>query len=607
MQDISIAEDGVVYAAARDHVVARSSNSGTLWTTSGSGLPSGSSGARLSTVAVAPSDSSKVVVGTWGAGLFVSSNSASSFAVTSGAPTEAFVESIAFAPSDSTVVYAGVRGSSGTAGLFRSTDSGSTWTAASNGLPAASRIMAVVVDPLDAQRVFAADRNTSVYLSTDGGDNWTAANSGIPSTVRTEDLAMATDDSSRLIVVTTGGVYETSNDGGSWLMLNDLDGLRHTSVVIGDSGATAGATRLVVAGSFEGLRRSMDGGATWSDSNSGLEARSCLLTLWRSSDRPQEIFCQNHRSDDGGATWTRIPIDVSFAGESSLSAPVVQYLASEAIVRSDDRGQTWSPTITDDTAFGLFGPQALRVAIHPTDEDTILVGNFSRDSGTGPSGPAALRSDDGGATFTALFTPTDSVYSFIPWFAFIQPTDPSQYLVSGTLSLGASPTQTFQNVVYTSGDGGAIWNAWILDYERAYPARAPSEPSTFYLTAHDTWDTSSTLFKSMDSGQTFLQALTTLPCRGVVAVGPTDPMELFLPCGRQVHRSTDGGFTWNWNETLDRTGLPVDVDEFLEVMVTDSPRTIVATTNAGIYTYTEALFAGGFETGDLSEWSSFQP
>ena len=118
--------------------------------------------------------------------------------------------------------------------------------------------------------------------------------------------------------------------------------------------------------------------------------------------------------------------------------------------------------------------------------------------------------------------------------------------------------------------------------------RSKSSPEVFYASL---FGTPFQIRRSNDSGLTFEPAISPdPPCSGKVAVAPADPDEVFLAC-EELYRSTDGGLSWS---PLDKTGLPVDVDRFTEVVVTDGPRRYLAATNAGVFEFAEALFFDGF-------------
>ena len=86
-------------------------------------------------------------------------------------PTNAQVRSIAVNPLAPQLVYV-----AGPAGLFRSEDSGLTWTAAGSGL--AGEPLAVTLNPAAPLTVITVLLDGSVWKSTDGATSWSRVGVG---------------------------------------------------------------------------------------------------------------------------------------------------------------------------------------------------------------------------------------------------------------------------------------------------------------------------------------------------------------------------------------------------------------------------------------------
>jgi hypothetical protein len=133
-------------------------------------------------------------------------------------------------------------------------------------------------------------------------------------------------------------------------------------------------SRLMVGVSTGGVYRTEDGGATWTASNTGIDARflpdpqpefgQCVHKIARHPGRPDQLFLQNHggvyRSDDGGLTWTDIagglPADFGFPMVAHPQRPGTAYVfplvadanrmppdACARVYRTADAGETWEP------------------------------------------------------------------------------------------------------------------------------------------------------------------------------------------------------------------------------------------------------------------------
>jgi len=81
------------------------------------------------------------------------------------------------------------------AGVYRSTDGGSTWQPINAGLPTSHALVrSIAIDPVDTQRVYIGVGG-QVYQSTDGGDHWNGIGNVLPAEVQ------------RMAVGTNGTVY----------------------------------------------------------------------------------------------------------------------------------------------------------------------------------------------------------------------------------------------------------------------------------------------------------------------------------------------------------------------------------------------------------------
>jgi hypothetical protein len=160
---------------------------------------------------------------------------------------------------------------------------------------------------------------------------------------------------------------------------------------------------ILIALSSGGVYRSTDGGGSWTASNTGIKAYfmpdpwpeygQCVHKVARDPADPDRLYAQNHhgvyRSDDGGTTWQSIadglPSDFGFAMVAHPHRSGVIYnfpLQADgerfppgkrcAVYRSGDAGQTWE-ALTDGLPTDPFYPSVLRDAMCADDADTAGV------------------------------------------------------------------------------------------------------------------------------------------------------------------------------------------------------------------------------------------
>jgi photosystem II stability/assembly factor-like uncharacterized protein len=149
--------------------------------------------------------------------------------------------------------------------------------------------------------------------------------------------------------------------------------------------------------------RSTNGGSSWEQTYTGSfgliqdlaiagsgASRSYLACLrdWNNTTQPRLI-----RSTDLGRTWNGVtpagfpyfsPFSLGVSRQHPDRVYVSSYFGTEALMRSEDAGRTWTPTRTVKEIYDIL--------VHP-DDDQVLYG-----LGAAPKGPV-IRSRDGGETF----------------------------------------------------------------------------------------------------------------------------------------------------------------------------------------------------------------
>jgi hypothetical protein len=419
------------------------------------GLTSG----RINSIAVAPDNDQLILVGSATGGIWRSTNGGTSFTPVSDDHVDLAIASIAFAPSNPSIVYAalgdnGTRGRIFGTGLLKSTDGGLNWTRVSDAtLPESGLAKKIAVSPINSDIVHLAlfqtqNRTTDeivtggYYRSTNGGVTWTRV---VTAPVR--DLCIDPADGQNVFIAITGGdaaapagVYR-STDGGATFTTRPYTsphgaGTQDIRVAISPRD---GQKLYAYAGGGDpftlSLAASTDGGTSWqARSTTGIDpgqfGYNTYLAVW--SGNSNVVFVGGRdvfRNDNNGTgAWTNLT--------GSFDGANFGYTPAESRMHPDQHAIAFSPTNDFVTYFGNDGGlykstdagtsdfQSLNTSlsltqfvgfdVHPTN-DSIMYGG-SQDNGTqarsGADGLTVWKEISNGDGGNVVINPEDTTQVF---------------------------------------------------------------------------------------------------------------------------------------------------------------------------------------------------
>ena len=299
-------------------------------------------GGRTLCVASNPQNSNTIFAGSASGGLWRSYKKGDPYSwerIVTGYPVLG-VNSIAISPTDSNTIIIGTgevysyqgsnigisvrtnRGSFGI-GILKSTDGGNTWTKTLNWQYSEQHgVQIIKFNSLNENTVWAGT-SVGTYKSTDGGGNWNI----VDSTLMVTDIEINPLDTNQVLIACGnlsspgGGVYKTMNGGNSWQQVNGIPnpvvGKIHLcqapsdpNIVYASVGDGYNTANQSTNNTY--LCKSTDAGDTWSVVNNFDYAK---YQGWFSHDiavhptNPDAIICAGvniYQSDDGGQTLTSI-------------------------------------------------------------------------------------------------------------------------------------------------------------------------------------------------------------------------------------------------------------------------------------------------------------
>lgn len=266
--------------------------------------------------------------------IFLPQNAKAQWVQTSGPTTGGAVQALAV---NGNIIFAGTA----SGGVFRSSDSGISWTAVNSGL-ATTNISALAIS---GSNVFVAT-GSLVYLSTNNGASWTASGPPLPITVLSL-LVNGTDLFAGLVEKwppflnpsdNIYGVYRSPDNGTNWIMANTglptyavhMAGIWEYYTPDYHSLAVSGSAIFAAGGC---PYRSIDNGASWIQANNGMPLNATVLSLAVSGSTIYSgLFGRN--SDNYGGAYISTDTGTNWTADT---AGIPQYVSVQcfAVIRSD--------------------------------------------------------------------------------------------------------------------------------------------------------------------------------------------------------------------------------------------------------------------------------
>lgn len=406
-------------------------------------------------------------------------------------PEGGHIVSLAIDPGDSDVIYAGTWGS----GMYKSFDNGATWMLINDGLDNLF-INTVAIDPVRPATIYLGTQTDGVYKSLNGGLSWAAARSGLNQDAIVYSLAIDPLETNILYAGTRspGGVPPY---GG-------------------------------------GVYKSVDGGASWMESNAGL-GEDWVYEVAVHPTHPNVLYAATHsmgvyKSLDSGANWNAYNNGLGDLATRELiidpQTPKTLYVGTwhgGAVYKSTDGAVTW-----ESMSSGLNGAKVFAMAIDPNATQNLYVASYFK---------GVYRTTNGGMSWNSAGLSPDFIYAVA-----VDP-DSSTTIYASTAGDG----------IYKSSDQATTWdrsNAGLIATSITSMLVAPGSPSMLYASIFG-----GGVYVSADKGESWQEANSGLADKGVnaLAMDPANPLILYAATNSSgIYKSIDGGNSWNSSNS----GLP---------------------------------------------------
>jgi photosystem II stability/assembly factor-like uncharacterized protein len=335
------------------------------------------------------------------------------------------------------------------------------------------RVVSFAVNPKHRSEYYAAAASGGLWKTTNSGTTWTPVFDGEGS--YSVGTVVLDPKNSAVVWVGTGeangqrsvawgdGVYKSEDGGKTWKNLGLKKSEHIGRIVIDprDSKIVYVAVQgpLWSSGGERGLFKTIDGGKTWKNVLANVTEHTGVTDVVLDPDDPDTIYAATwqrrrhvftyisggpesaiYKSNDAGETWTklksglptddmgRIGLAIAPGDSSMLYATIEAANQRSGIYRSTDRGATWerrSNSVAQGMYYGV-------ISVDPKNSERVYLPNV-----------IFQVSNDGGRTFRPLGERSKHVDNHVIW---VDPNDTNFYLVG------------CDGGVYDSYDRGATWN-----------------------------------------------------------------------------------------------------------------------------------------------------
>jgi photosystem II stability/assembly factor-like uncharacterized protein len=438
---VDLQNSSLAYAGATTGFY-KSTDSGTTWTLSSTGIDPGLT--DIADIRLDPANPARIFVSTNTTPgiptaptghVYITTNAGSSWTETTAGGNGWLFQPVGRLQLNANMLYASVSpfnsGGPALSPVLKSTDGGTSWSAASSGIPSPPGIGSLLLaNTAPDVLLFGTTGPFSLLRSADGATAWTPSATGIYGFTGQQ---VRLDPSSASVLyfaaANNGGLWKSTDLGTTWTnVLSDsifavavdpinslhllTSNFEHFLLQSTDGGATwqQASTPFGIIQSIEfstsqiglvlacspngGIARSTDNGSTWSASNTGLQTTACRKIAFDSASgvvaaTPSGVY----KSTDGGINWilkkTASDTFGFFTAAVDPSNPLILFAAdANSYFKSSDGGNTWS-TLNP----GFIPTASPAIAIDRLSHNAVYLSSFA--------GNAAV-STDGGVTWATV-------------------------------------------------------------------------------------------------------------------------------------------------------------------------------------------------------------
>ena len=511
--------------------ILKSTDGGTTWQTTGLSLDI-QLGEVFSKLVMSP-DNSDVLIAASTDGLFRTTDGGNNW-VQSESGND--VKDIEFKPGDPSIVYASTRDGGNNAKFYKSTDNGASWTQITSGLPTSDiERIAIAVSPADPDYVYIASSDggsglKGIYRSTNSGTSFSLTYNDANIYSYEPDGSVGPDGNGHAwydqciavsptdineVYVGAVNIWKSTNGGfdfnisGYWWYPNT-----NISYIHADVHDLVYKNGKVYAGCDGGFSVTSDG-VTWEDRSNGL-INSQFYRIAGSASDANLIMCG--AQDNGsykldGSQWTHAYLDDGMEQLVHPTNPNIVYstVYFGRLYKSTDRGTNYS------SLGNPGGNWVTPMLLDPNDPDVIYIGGDDLYKSSNAGNSFNSISNLSGGNITAIdVAPSNSDYIYV----------------------------AKQSRIYMTSNGGNSWTevtAGLPNLSITYIATSSSNPNQVWITLSGYSDEQK-VYTSTDGGQNWInysENLPNIPANTIVyEAGSSDGLYMGMDVGIYYRNNT---------------------------------------------------------------------
>lgn len=500
-------------------------------------------GGTVVAIATDPTNPQISYAGTFGAGVFKSTNGGQTWNSSSTGLSNLYIYSLAIDPEHPATIFAGTYHNQ----VFKSSDGGISWNWSGTGMQDQAIVYSIAIDPFDTSKIYAATRGVSnlcnppwngvVYRSADAGQSWMPSLTNVGTTQDWVYSLIVDPEAHDNIYATAheNGPYKSVNEGGNWYpILNGITDLSGRSIALSPD-YSQGITLYYGVWHNDSLYKSFNGGNSWLRPDPNIPL-SKVYSVAIDPLYPNTVYLATInrgilKTTDGGLSWPYGSLFddgiYSIAIDRFNSSKILAGTAGDGLFRSSNNGENWQRSNS-----GLNNAMATSIVSSTADPSSIYASVYG--AGVNQSTNLGNSWSDLNVGLTDKYIHSLAVDPARPWLL---------YALTDSAGLFRYNMNT--------GDGWlgiGIGLPLTQNIEPTYPGDHP-------FTTLDMMES----FPPLEESPTAVSSTSDQLIQMFFA--PSNPSIVYLGTGNSgVYKSTDGGTNWVPNGLTGKSILDLAVD-----------------------------------------------